>query len=265
MNYTTFAFPMTRVIDRVCFAQSSSCFPQAHLSEVYRNRSGINNSVPRTVVEPPPWANLDLGLTSSAREKRLREAQWDDRFAHGQDAQEGAAASRSRSRPQTSARRRPASAGSARRQHERSSDARATHSSLTPVRMQSAANLRERSKQHRGHNVAAEGHESLDVLRSSDKTDKRKATGKHDQDQAGGLSYFPTGTVRGGDASPSAGEDNILDREYRLNAIQQATFRAFVEMLTTFDTYSMIHVVDDAFREAQRATGLQDFTGCGDE
>ncbi|CAN0571813.1 unnamed protein product, partial [Ectocarpus sp. 12 AP-2014] len=63
----------------------------------------------------------------------------------------------------------------------------------------------------------------------------------------------------------SVEEREILAGDYRLNDEQESTFREFVTMLVDFDTCSTVQILDDVFREAQLATGLQDFTGCGSD
>lgn len=60
-------------------------------------------------------------------------------------------------------------------------------------------------------------------------------------------------------------EQQIIDEAYTLNDKQETAFRTFVAMLADFDTSSAVKIVEDTFREAQVATGLQDFTGCGED
>lgn len=60
-------------------------------------------------------------------------------------------------------------------------------------------------------------------------------------------------------------ERQIIDGDYTLNDKQETAFRTFVTMLADFDTSSAVRIVEDTFREAQVATGLQDFTGCGED
>lgn len=59
-------------------------------------------------------------------------------------------------------------------------------------------------------------------------------------------------------------ERELLNVDYELDEEQKAVFGSFVGMLTSFDTCSMMSIIEDTFREAQSATGLQHFTGCGD-
>lgn len=86
----------------------------------------------------------------------------------------------------------------------------------------------------------------------------------------------PRKTYRGGlpsddvakNGASSNGDLSVEEREivnggYTLDCEQKAAFGTFVDMLVNFDTCTMLNIIDDAFREAQSATSLQDFTGCG--
>lgn len=63
----------------------------------------------------------------------------------------------------------------------------------------------------------------------------------------------------------SDGDKSILNGQYQLNEQQESTFQQFVSMLVDFDTWSGVRIANDAFREAQLATSLRDFTGYGEE
>ena len=69
----------------------------------------------------------------------------------------------------------------------------------------------------------------------------------------------------GGVLHQSQEERNIAEGTYTLDETQKATFRTFVAMLVDFDTCIAAQILDDAFIEAQLASGLQDFTGYVDD
>ena len=55
----------------------------------------------------------------------------------------------------------------------------------------------------------------------------------------------------------------ILSGGYNLDDNQESVFREFVALLVDFDSSSAADILRDAFHEAQLASGLHNFTGCG--
>lgn len=217
----------------------SSCFffcrRQAHLSEVYRSRSKVNNDTPRSVAQPPPWANLDPRVLSPIPNKKKREARWDSSFAYGdhRPAGEGRGISGSRRSATTTTRRRPASAG-----------ARQGHDDMNNFHRGAASGCRRRSS--RPVSATVRGRDA----RNWGGLDVTNGVGGENVPDGGRLS--------------TEGRDD-LDTDYVLDEEQRTVFDAFVDMLTKFDTCSMVAIIDNSFREAQLTTGLQNFSGCGDD
>lgn len=243
---------------------------------MYWGKSKVNNDTPRSVTNPPPWANLDPRVLSPIPDKKKREACWDDSFPHGNCLQLKEV--RTTSKP-AAVRKRPASAGIRRRHHEPESAnnmVRGTSGGGGGRQLQGGVKSRPSSADVRLRDAAYGGVGNSEPTRRSDTSTQRASgvdgtSGYH----ARGCSLRSSGcNVPGGEKGRSGKgkacgafsteEKEILAGGYRLNASQEATFREFVAMLVDFDTCSMVHILDDVFRETQLATGLQDFTGCGE-
>ena len=54
---------------------------------------------------------------------------------------------------------------------------------------------------------------------------------------------------------------NILEGTYRLDDNQAALFDEFAQMLTKFDVYAQVRIVEDLLAVAQRESGLEDYYG----
>lgn len=74
--------------------------------------------------------------------------------------------------------------------------------------------------------------------------------------QGGGISRRNRNSVY------SAEDVEILSGGYSLDDNQESVFRKFVDLLVDFDSCRAADILRDAFREAQLASGLHDFTGC---
>lgn len=243
---------------------------QAHLSDVYGGQSKVNNSTPRSVATPPPWANLDPRVLSPIPDKKKREARWDDKFFRGNPLQSGTRSSERTPVPGrsglTTSRRRPASAGV--RKGDESSTAINNTGRLRG--RPSSANVRGRET-HNGGTRHSSGGEPNDLRYVDGATIRRpRPSGDEPGNTSGGMDSARGGFARrgngnGGSNTFSPDEIRIITGEYQLDQKQEATYRAFVSMLVDFDTCIAFRVIDDAFREAMVATGLQDFTGCGEE
>lgn len=238
---------------------------QAHLSDVYWGRSKVNNSTPRSVSNPPPWANLDPRVLSPIPDKKKREAQWDDKFFQGNSLGQNGGGRGPSVRPLR--RKRPASAGAIRGQQEATSAMVASQGERGEViggarKQQARVKIRPSSADDRGRNDVA-GHTAR--RRDTNHADEFAANRqRRPQYEAGGCGGGVDVANRGESGifySPE--EVDILAGGYRLNKRQESTFRDFVAMLVDFDACSVVHILDDAFREAQLATGLQDYTGYG--
>lgn len=221
-------------------------------------------------MRPPPWANLDPRVLSPIPNTKKREAQWDDTFAYGPQLDFSATAtgrdtSRSSQVAKTNARRRPASAGIRRGDAD------------DEIRHRGSAASTRRSG-GRPSSATVFGRETRDLEESGvviGRAGRRSTTTYSDATEGqanadGNFACDVEGVV--GDVYPDGdrGELSLEEKElvqggYTLDEEQRKVVRSFIQILVGFDTCSMMSIIDDAFREAQSATGLQDFTGCGDE
>lgn len=254
---------------------------QAHLSGVYLGKSRVNNDVPKSLMNPPPWANLDPRVLSPIPDKKKREACWDDSFARGSCLQRKEVPGGPKP---TVVRKRPASAG-IRRGHQEPPSAnimergnRGNRGNGGAKQPQGGTKSRPSFANAPGRDAACGNVGNSDTTRRSSDADVQRSSGVY-----GALGFHARGcSSRRSDSSASGGdngsnnrrkscgafsaeEKEILAGSYRLNERQEATFRDFVAMLVDFDTCSMVRIIDDVFRETQLATGLQDFTGCGED
>ena len=251
---------------------------QAHLCDVYWGKSKVNNNTPRSVTNPPPWANLDPRVLSPIPDKKTREARWDESFSHGNYLQRTEVKA-------TSLRKRPASAGVRRRQQEQTITHHGKSSDDGVNNLQGGARRRPSSANERGRDVAygGGGGGSSGASRCGNPSGARDSEVEQRRARfnsaCGGVVGFSDGLEEGqhtgqgrktgenscGKRSSvySTEEKEILAGGYRLTDRQEATFREFVAMLVDFDTCSTVCILGDAFREAQLATGLHNFTGCG--
>lgn len=266
---------------------------QAHLSDVYWGRSQVNNNTPRSMANPPPWANLDPRVLSPISDKKKREAHWDDKFFRGDCLRRNERGNVSKT-TSTALRRRPASAGVRREQQEEATSANnAGHGNGNGRRcvnkLKRRVNSRPSSANVRGRAEVYTGVGTSTTTRR-DETNRLTTFAANWRGGSGvdGVSDFYTGSsvgvgdllrreatsrrgstnINNDNSGKNSGAFSVEEREilaggYRLNSRQAATLRDFVAMLVDFDTCSTVHILDDVFREAQLATGLQDFTGCG--
>lgn len=228
------------------------------MSEVYRGRSKVKNDTPRSVAKPPPWANLDPRVLSPIPNKKKREARWDKHFAFGSGLQrevtpssvEAPGTSRSRRLTTTAIRRRPASAG-----------VRGGHNNSIHLHGEAAPTCRSWGSRPVSATVRGRETPNWDGSDTAGSSTGRlnKAICPTAASPGGGV------TNRGSSRQLSMEERDVLDAEYVLDEEQKTVVGSFVDMLTSFDTCSMISIIEDTFREAQSATGLHDFTGCGDD
>lgn len=247
------------------------------MSDVYWGKSKVNNDTPRSVTNPPPWANLDPRVLSPIPDKKKREACWDDSFSRGNCLQPTVI--RGKSKP-TAVRKRPASAG-VRRGHQAPPSANnmnhGNSGSGGTNKMQGGVKSRPSSANVRGRDA------SYGSVGNSNTTRRSGTNAQWGSGLYGTSGQHARGCFSRGSASNTSGGDNgrnnhgkscgafsteereILAGGYRLNERQEATFREFVAMLVDFDTCSMVRILDNVFRETQLATGLQDFTGCGED
>lgn len=267
---------------------------QAHLSDVYWGRSKVNNNTPRSMTNPPPWANLDPRVLSPIPDKKKRETHWDDSFFRGNCLQRNEIGTGSKANT-TTLRKRPASAGVRRGKQEATSAKNAGHGDGNSSNRGGANKLRRGVKSRpssanvRGRGEAYAGSGSSTTTRRDEaaRFTAFAANGRRGSRAGGMLDYHACSSVGGGggllrrnttdgggstnnvdNSGTNSGAYSVEEREilaggYRLNSRQEATFREFVAMLVDFDTCSTVNILDDVFREAQLATGLQDFTGCG--
>ncbi len=127
-------------------------FPtQAHLSDVYWGKSKVNNNTPRSVTNPPPWANLDPRVLSPIPDKKKREARWDESFYRGNCLQ------RNEVKAATTLRKRPASAGVRRGQQELAHTHHGISSDDGLKKSQGRVRRRPSSANERGRHVAYGG------------------------------------------------------------------------------------------------------------
>lgn len=262
---------------------------QAHLSDVYWGRSKVNNNTPRSMTNPPPWANLDPRVLSPIPDKKKREAHWDDKFFRGNCLQRNELGGSSKTT--ATLRKRPASAGVRRGHQQEATNAKnAGHGDGSSSRggvnklqrgvrsRPSSANVRGRGEAYAGGGRRDETNSFATLAANGRRGSGADAMSDYHAcssvDGSGGGLLRRKITNRGGSTSSnnncgknsdafSVEEREILAGGYRLNSRQEATFREFVTMLVDFDTCSTVHILDDVFREAQLATGLQEFTGCG--
>lgn len=236
---------------------------------MYGGRSKVNNCTPRSVSNPPPWANLDPRVLSPIPDKRKREARWDNHFSRenclwkDNRSAERCFGSGSRS---TTARRRPASAGV-----RKGAEATSALHANDGVRLRgrpSSANVR-------GREVYNGKGDIIDDIRRNDArrlgVASRRRRLNDDSRSVGGGGNFPrednaakTDCTIHDNGVYSLEERDIMNGAYKLDEKQESTFRDFVAMLVDFDTCRAVNIINDAFRQAQLATGLQDFTGCED-
>lgn len=249
----------------------------------------MNNNTPRSMTNPPPWANLDPRVLSPIRDKKKREAHWDDKFFRGNCLKRNVVGGGPKTI--TTLRKRPASAGVRRGQQEGTGGRNAGHGDGSNSRggvnkLQRGVKSRPSSANVSGRGEAYPGGGSSTATARRDETNRFTAFAANGRRGSGADDipdyHHACNSVGGGgllrrkitnrvgstnnnndSAACSVEEREILAGGYRLNSRQEATFREFVAMLVDFDTCSTVHILDDAFREAQLATGLQDFTGCG--
>lgn len=215
--------------------------------------------------KPPPWANLDRRVLSPIPDKAHREALWDDNFIHSNSHMNRAQAMRI-SFPD-SQKRRPASAGVQRSKGVGLPDSDAVRRANRPL----SANVR-------GRNIYGDKRGSSyfgvkDKLRwvNEDATKTRwgnpssKTCGRREQSYGTREDRQSRASHVTSDELKLSRQKTIAEGTYMLDETQETTFRAFVAMLVDFDTFSAVRILDDAFLEAQLASGLQDFTGCGDD
>lgn len=241
------------------------------MREVYRGRSTLDNNTPISVKKPPPWANLDRRVLSPIPDKEHREALWDDNFIHPRSHTNKAQVMRisfpdkaqvmSRSNTE---KRRPASAGV-----QRSQGVGLPYGdAVRRVNRPSSANIcgRNINSDKRGGNVKDKlrrVYEGATLTRwgdSSSQTRGRRGQGYGTREDIQARASH----IRSDIMLKLSRQRNIAEGTYMLDETQETTFRAFVAMLVNFDTCSAVRILDDAFLEAQLASGLQDFTGCGD-
>lgn len=163
-------------------------------------------------------------------------------------------------------RKRPASAGSFRGKEEGTNAMAASHGgrgdAVSGVRKQQGrTKIRPSSATVRGRNDISSHTPGLtDYNYLHDFAASRQQGLPYD---AGGLRGDTRVLNHGKGGMYSAKEMEIIAGSYKLSKRQESTFREFVAMLVDFDACSVVHILDNAFREAQLATGLQDFTGGG--
>lgn len=235
----------------------------------------MNNDTPRSVTNPPPWANLDPRVLSPIPDKKKREACWDDSFPRGKCLQREEI--RGSSKP-SAIRKRPASAG-VRRGRQEPPSANSTDCCNSDIggakRLQRGVKSRPLSAKVRGSDAACGGGGNSDSITKRSDTSALEGSGfdGNSGQLRGGSAHGSRKTILGGDNGRNHGkssggfateERDILAGSYSLNESQKTTFREFVAMLVDFDTCSMVRILDDVFRETHFATGLQDFTGCGE-
>lgn len=247
-------------------SSSSIVYWQVHLREVYRGRSTLDNNTPISVKKPPPWANLDRRVLSPIPDKEHREALWDDNFIHASSRMNKAQVMRTSfpdSRSNTTEKRRPASAGV-----QRSKGVDLPYGDeVRRANRPSSANICGRNiySDKRGGSVKDklrriyEGATKTRWGDSSSQTCGRRWQGYGTREDIQARASH----VRS-DVLKLSRQRNIAEGTYMLDETQETTFRAFVAMLVDFDTFSAIRILDDAFLEAHLASGLQDFSGCGD-
>lgn len=232
---------------------------------MYWGKSKVNNETPRSVTNPPPWANLDPRVLSPIPDKKKREACWDDSFPLGHCLQPKEV--RRRSKP-AAGRKRPASAG-VRREHQEPPSGNSGSGGTKSL--QGRVRNRPSSADVRGRDAACDnvgnGYPKTQRVPGVDGTSGYNARGCSSRSSGNNTSGGDKGrssNQRKAGGVFSTEEREILAGGYRLNENQEGTFREFVAMLIDFDTCSMVRILDDVFRETQLATGLQDFTGCGE-
>jgi len=231
-----------------------------------------------------PCRQLVFPTQAQIPDKKKREARWDESFFRGNCLQ------RNEVKTNTTLRKRPASAGVRRGQQELanthhgiSSDDRLKQSEGGVRRRPSSANERGRHLAYGGGGGGGCGGSLSGCGDTSARRDTEVGRIPQRRGRDGGalggvgdLSGGPQGRQDKGNGEDH-GENNrgerstaysieereILAGEYRLSDRQEAIFREFVAMLVDFDTCSTVSILDDVFREAQLATGLHNFTGCG--
>lgn len=246
------------------------------MSDVYWGTSKVNNDTPRSVTNPPPWANLDPRVLSPIPDKKKREACWDDTFSRGNCLQPREVR---RSSKLAATRKRPASAGVRRGHQEPPNANNMVHGNSGrggAAPFQGGAKNRPSSADVCGRGAAYGSVDNSDTITRSDTNAQRGSgvLGPSGYPSRGSFSRESSGNISGEDdgrnyhrkscCTFSTEEREILTGGYRLNDSQEATFREFVAMMVDFDTCTMVHILGDVFRETQLATGLQNFTGCGE-
>lgn len=239
------------------------------MSEVYGSRSKVNNATPRSMINPPPWANLDPRVLSPIPDKRQREARWNHKFFQGNclhDQHRFAERSSVSGAGSKSTRRRPASAG-VRREAEASATLNTRNTSRRQGRP-SSATVRGRDFYTRnGNDIIREGNDTSCVVGAMN---KRQHSSIDCNNLNGGVAFQRQSCGRQGgtlscEGAYSQEEMEIIEGKYRLDGKQESIFREFVAMLVNFDTCAVVNIIDDAFREVQMVSGLENFTGCGDK
>lgn len=253
---------------------------------MYWGRSKVNNNTPRSVTNPPPWANLDPRVLSPIPDKKKREDRWDGSFFRGNSLQRNSNGGSSGAVRRV----RPASAGARRRQHDETRGGSILRSQESRKRRPASARERDRGGAYEsGRKSGGIGDGDSDAATARNNQNRPPAFGAIRQrgpaedhaccsagvsEGGGNLAREKNKQAGGGTGNNNRGssrsacfveEREILAGGYRLNDEQESTFREFVTMLVDFDTCSTVQILDDVFREAQLATGLQDFTGCGSD
>ena len=248
---------------------------------MYAGRSKVNNGTPRSVSNPPPWANLDPRVLSPIPNKKKREANWNNTFSSEKFClQDGVRPTAGRyshvvssGRPKSGSRPRPASAGVRRGNGNDGTTNRRDGNAKT------ARGARPMSANVRGREPSQGQSDGWGGERDAADYTVGEASGRRRRHPSDGSEFYPGGgggniprenveNLRGGltrrnrDGVFSAEDMEILSGGYSLDDSQEAVFRKFVLLLVDFDSYSAADILRDAFCEAQLASGLHNFTGC---
>lgn len=246
---------------------------QAHLSDVYAGRSKVNNDTPRSVSNPPPWANLDPRVLSPIPDKKRREAHWDNKFSSGRclqnEARPGGRYSHAVSSDRPGGTRpRPASAG-VRRGNDHAGTAKHREGNDKRGGRPMSANVHGREPSDRDSDGFVGERNAADLCAGAASGRRRRRPSDGPEFSLGGGDNLPPeriakrgGVTRRRNSVYSAEDMKILSGEYKLDDNQESVYRKFVTMLVDFDSCSAADILRDAFREAQLANGLHSFTGC---
>lgn len=246
---------------------------QAHLSDVYAGRSKVNNDTPRSVSNPPPWANLDRRVLSPIPDKKRREDHWNNDFSSGRCLEdEPRSGGRyphaiSSGRP-GGTRPRPASAG-VRRSNDHAGTANRREGNAKTGGRPMSANVRGRDASDGYSDGFVGERNAADLCGGAASGRRRRRPSDRSEFCPGrGESLLRENVAkRGGvvhrrNSIYSPEDREILDGGYKLDDNQESVFRKFVTMLVDFDSCIAADILRDAFREAQLANGLHNFTGC---